>query len=313
MGQMTNSQARAIDPILTAVARGYQQNALVGMNLFPRVPVMQRGGKIITFGKEAFMQYANMKRAPGQNTRRIQFGYAGAAYALEDFSLEGQVPIETQQEAEAVPGIDMASRTVNGVQDIIANRLEIAQAALATTAGNYAAGNKVTLSGTAQWSDLANADPVANIETAKEAVRAATGKRPNVVVMGAVVASKCRQTASIKDRIKYTGRDIATNELLASLFGVERVLVGDAVQASDAGVFSDVWGKFVVVAYTPTASLAAQGVPSYGYTYQLNSMPMAEEPYYDRNSKSWIYPVTDVCAPVIAGAESGYLISAAIA
>ena len=313
MPQMTNSQARVIDPILSAVARGYQQNELVGMNLFPRVPVMQRGGRIVTFGKESFMQYANMKRAPGQSTRRIQLGYAGSSYALEDFSLEGQVPTETQQEAEAVPGIDIASRTVNGVQNIIAQRLEVAQATLATTAATYAAGNKVTLSGTSQWSDLANSDPVATIETAKEAIRQQTGKRPNVVVMGPLVASKCRQTAAIKDRIKYTGRDVATNDLLASLFGVDQVLVGDAVQADDSGVFSDIWGKFVVVAYSATASLASQGTPSYGYTYQLDGMPMAEEPYYDRNAKSWIYPVTDVCAPVIAGAESGYLISAAVA
>lgn len=313
MGQLTNSQARVIDPILSEVARGYQQANLVGMSLFPRVPVIARGGKIITFGKEAFMQYANMKRAPGQNTRRIQFGYSGASYSLDDFSLEGQVPTETEQEAAAVPGIDVAQRTVNGVQDIIANRLEIAQATLATTAGNYAAGNKVTLSGTGQWSDLVNSDPVKDIEAAKEAIRKQTGKRPNIVTMGAAVFAQVKQTAAVKDRIKYTGRDIATTELLASLFGVAQVVVGDAVQAADDGTFSDIWGKFVVVAYTPTASLAAQGTPSYGYTYQLSSMPMAEEPYYDRNAKSWIYPVTDVCAPVIAGAESGYLISAAVA
>lgn len=313
MGQMTTSQARVVDPILTEVARGYRQNNLVGMSLFPRVPVSQRGGKIITFGKEAFMQYANMKRAPGQNTRRVQFGYAGAPYTLEDFSLEGLVPTELEQEAQAVPGIDLASRTVNGVQDIIYNRLEIAQAALATTAGNYAASNKATLSGTSQWSDLVNCDPVATIETAKESIRGQTGKRPNLVVMGAAVAAKVRQTAAIKDRIKYTGRDIATDELLASLFGVDRVLVGDAVQAADDGTFSDVWGKFVVVAYTIPGSMAAQGMPTYGYTYQLSQMPMAEEPYYDRNTKSWIYPVDDSCAPVIAGSESGYLVSAAIA
>jgi hypothetical protein len=313
MPQMSNSQARVIDPILSAVARGYQQNNRVGMRLFPRVPVMQRGGRIITFGKEAFMQYANMKRAPGQSTRRVQFGHSGAPYALEDFSLEGQVPYETEQEAMAVPGIDMASRTVNGVQDIIYNRLEIAQAALATTAANYAASNKITLSGVDQWSALTTCDPVKDVETGKEVIRQQTGKRPNVALMGAAVFAQVKQTAAIKDRIKYTGRDIATTELLASLFGVDEVLVGDAITASDAGVFSDVWGKFVVLAYTPTASIAAQGTPSYGYTYQLDSMPMVEEPYVDRNAKSWIYPVTDVCAPVIAGAESGYLISAAVA
>lgn len=313
MPQMTNSQARVIDPVYTEVARGYQQNALVGMALFPRVPVMQRGGRVITFDKAAFMQYANMRRAPGQSTRRVQFGHAGAPYALEDYSLEGQVPIETQEEAAAVPGINMAMRTINGVQDIIANRLEIAQAALATNASLYAAGNKITLTSTAQWSDLANSDPMDVVETAKEAIRTRTGKRPNVMVMGAAVMAKLKVHSKVLDRIKYTGRDVATTDLLASLFGVQQVLVGDAVNAADDGTFADTWGKFVVLAYTPTASVAAQGTPSYGYTYQLIDRPVAEEPYYDRNTKSWIYPVSDSCAPVMVGAESGYLISGAVA
>ena len=315
MTQMTNSAARVIDPILSEVARGYQQANLVGMALFPRVPVRARGGKIITFGKEDFMLYNNIQRAPGQNTKRVQFGYSGASYALLDYSLEGQVPIETEQEAMAVPGIDLSSRTVIGVQNIIYNRLEIAQAGLATTAGTYASANKTTLSGTAQWSDQTSgvSDPMGDVETGKDAIRAKTGKRPNTVVMGAAVYSKVRTHPKVVDRIKYTGRDIATPELLASLFGVQQVLIGDSIQAADDGTFSDTWGKFVVLAYTPIASLASQGLPSYGYTYQLEGAPTAEEPYYDRNTKSWIYPVTDTCAPVIAGAESGYLISAAVA
>jgi hypothetical protein len=312
---MTNSQARVIDPILSEVARGYTQPDLVGMALFPRVPVMQRGGRIITFNKESFMLYNNIQRAPGQSTKRVQFGYAGSAYALADYSLEGQVPVETEQESDAVPGIDMGARSVNGVQKIIANRLEIAQATLATTAANYAASNKVTLAGTAQWSDLTTgvSDPVKDVTAGKEAIRKLTGKRPNVGVMGAAVFAMVIQHPKIIDRVKYTGRDIATPELLASLFGLKQLLIGDSIYADDAGVFSDTWGKDMVLAYTPTANVASQGEPSYGYTYQLESYPLVEEPYYDRNTKSWIYPVSDSCAPVIAGAESGYVIKAAVA
>lgn len=317
MPQMSNSQARVIDPILTEVARGYQQNGLVGGLLFPKVPVRQRGGRIITFGKESFMAYANTRRAPGQSTRRIQFGYSGALFALEDHSLEGQVPYETEQEAAAVPGIDIAARTVNGVQDIIAQRLEVVQATLSTNTANYAASNRVALSGTSQWSDQTTgvSNPTAVVETGKEAIRAKTGKRPNVAVVGPLVFRWLKTHPLIVDRIKYTGRDVLTTELLASLWGIQQVVIGDAVQAADDGTFSDVWGKSVVLAYTVTAGLAAQGVPSYGYTYQLEGMPMAEEPYVDRNAKSWIYPVTDVVAPVMATAdgESGYLISAAVA
>lgn len=312
MTQMTNKQARLIDPILTEVARGYTNLDPVGQFLFPRVPVRQRGGQVITFDKTAFMQFANIQRAPGQNTKRVQFGYLGAPYALADYSLEGQVPIETEEEAMAVPGIDIAEVTIAGTQQIMANRLEIAQAALATTAGNYGSSNKTTLSGTAQWSDPAS-DPVGDIESAKEAVRSQTGKYPNVLVLGPQVFAKLKSNPEIVDRLKYTSTAIATEAILASLFDIPTVKVGRAVTASDAGVFSDIWGKFAVLAYANLAPLASRGTPSYGYTYQLENMPYVEEPYQDRNAKSWLYPVDDAVAPVIAGSESGFLISAAVA
>lgn len=314
MPQMTPSTARVIDPILTEAARGYTNGAMVGMALFPAVPVGQRGGKIIQFSKEGFRAY-NTGRAPGANTKRVQFGYSSASYALEQHALEGTVPMELLEEAQAVPGIDLGTGAVQMVQDIIALRLEKAQATVATTAGSYAAANKVTLSGTSQWSDFTNgvSDPIANIETAKEAIRAAIGRYPNTVVMGAAVMSKLKQHPKVIDRIKYTGRDVPTNELLASLFGVQRVLSGDAVSATDADVMSDVWGKFVVVAYTEVGGIASMGRPSYGYTYRLRGYPIVERAYEDRNAKSWIYPVTDEVAPVLAGAEAGYLISAAVA
>ena len=313
MSKMTPGQARVIDPILTTAAQGYKNGAFVGSALFPAVPVSARGGKIITFGKEAFRAYAT-GRTPGSNTKRVQLGYQGSGYSLDSHSLEGVVPFELMEEANQVPGINLGSGAVQLVQDIIAARLEFAQAALATTAGNYGASNKVTLSGTSQWSDYSGtSDPTNDIETAKEAIRTQIGRRPNTVIMGAAVFAKLRNHPKILDRIKYTGRDSATAELLANLWGVQRVLVGDAVQENDSGTMVDVWGKFVVVAYTELGGLADMGRPTFGYTYQLNGYPVVENPYQDRNAKSWVYPVTDEVQPVIAGAAGGYLISAAVA
>lgn len=309
---MNAAGARVVDPVLSTIAQGYRNAQLVGMSLFPYVPVGQRGGKIITFGREDFMLYGTA-RAPGANTKRVQFGYAGAPYALEQHALEGLVPFEIMEEASAVPGIDLGRGAVVRVQNIIGLRLEYAQAQLATTAANYAASNKTTLAGTSQWSDYSGtSDPANDIEVGKEAVRAKVGRRPNTAVVGAAVFAKLRQHPKIIDRIKYTGRDSATPELLAALWGLDKVVVGDAVYDA-AGTLADVWGKFVVLAYTETASLADMGAPSFGYTYRLSGYPSVEQPYSDRNAKSWIYPVTDEVSPVIAGATAGYLISAAVA
>ena len=77
MPQLNATQARIIDPVLSSIAQGWQNNEMIASFLFPTVPVSARGGNIITFGKEGFMLYAT-QRAPGESTKRVSFGYAGA-------------------------------------------------------------------------------------------------------------------------------------------------------------------------------------------------------------------------------------------
>lgn len=313
MTQMTTGQARVVDPILTTAAQGYQNNEFVGRALFPAVPVQQRGGKILAFGREDFRLYAT-GRTPGTNTKRVQFGFTSGSYALEQHALEGVVPFELLEEANRVPGVDLGGNAVRKTQDIIGLRLEKAQADLATDASKYAASNKVTLTGTDQWSDYSGtSDPVDDVKTGIEAVRQKIGKRPNTVVLGAAVWNKLQYHPKVIDRIKYTGRDSATPELLAQLFGVKQVLIGDALYENESGALVDVWGKNVVIAYTEIGGVSDMGRPTFGYTYQLGGYPVVEQAYQDRNAKSWVYPVTDEVAPVIAGADAGYLISAAVA
>lgn len=319
MTQMTTGAARVVNPILSTVARGYRNENYVGMALFPYVPVQQRGGKIITFNKEAWRQY-NLARAPGSNVKRINVGFSGSDYALAQHALEGQLPIEIMDEAQAVPGIDMASTTILTTQDIINLRLEIAQADMATTLANYAASNKVTLSGTSQWSDYTNSNPLTDVVAARNAIRKVTGKRPNTMVMGADVWEivqfhpKLIAAATLGGSLMMSEPVSGlSTEQVARVFGVQQLLVGDAIKldASDAAV--DVWGKDVVLAYTEVASLQSRGTPSYGYTYRLQNYPLVENGYYENSSRSWIYPVIDEVAPVIAGAEAGYLIKSAVA
>lgn len=318
MSQNTLAQARVINPVLTGIAQGYKIHNLVGNALFPEVPVQLRAGQILTFGKEEFMQYSGLQRAPGAQTKRVQFGYAGSPFALVDYSLEGSLPIETLQEGLSSANgfsIDGAAVAINKTQKIMARRLELQQAALATTLGNYPAANRKTLAGTAQFSDLISnvSDPINEIEIGKDVIRASIGVRPNTMVIGARVLQSLRQHPKIIDRMKYTGRDVPTLEIMKGLFDIENIVLGEGVVASDAGVFSDIWGKHIVLAYTTTGGIADLGEPTFGYTYNLGGYPVVEEPYYDRNSKTWFFPVTRAEAPVIAGSSAGYFIQNAVA
>ena len=312
MPQATPGQARVVDPILSAVARGYRSpKAAVASVLFPIVPVGLRAGRIISFGPDDF-KLVNTARAPGANTKRIQFGYAGENYSLVDYRLEGAVPNELQEEASNGPGIDLSSNAVRRVQNIMALEREKQAADLARNEARYGAGNKETLSGTSQWSDPAS-DPFTDIMDGKESIRAKIGERPNVLTLGPKVLTALRTHPKVLDRLSTASdRPPATLQQLQALFELQQIVEGEAVY-HDGSQFQDVWGKDAILAYTTPASMQEMGSPSFGYTYQLEGRPMVEEGYEERNANSWFYPVTDAYQPVLAGATAGFLFKSAVA
>lgn len=308
---LNQSQARVIDPVLSTVAQGYKNGQLIGSNLFPKVPVNQRAGKVIQFGKEAFLAY-DTARAPGAKVNRADVAYSAQSYALVDHALAGRVPVELMEEAEAVPGIDLGKAALNVPLRALSLRLERDQASLATTAANYSASNKQTLSGTSQISDPLG-DPITLVEDAKNVIRSKVGVRGNMVWMGAAVFAKLKTNPKVIERVKYTGRDVPTLELLKSLFDVDYVFIGDAITSDDAGVFTDVWGKSLGVAYVNLGGIAEMGSPTFGYTYQLGGYPLVGQPRYDGDHRTWLYDVFDASQPVITAADAGFLYSAAVA
>jgi hypothetical protein len=308
-------QARIISPVNTQLALGLQQNNYAGQALFPRIGVDMRAGNIITFGREHFMQYAGMLRSPGANTPRVKYGYAGSPYALQDFSIEGTLPVEIQQEQRATSKgftIDGAQMAMTGAMMVVNNRLEIAQAAIATNLSNYPAANKVTLTSGSQFNDAA-VDPAEVMQAARSAIRAATGKYPNLAVFSAKVIEETLENPKILARLNYTGVNVAGIDDLRRIFRIPNIVIGEAITAADDGTISDVWGRDVVLAYTETAGLAQMGLPTYGVTYQLTGHPFAEPAYYGNNEKTWYFPVTTCEAPVITSSNAGYLIKNAVA
>lgn len=312
MPQENLSQVRVIDPILTEVARGYgAPNARIANILFPIVPVGVRAGTILSFGPESF-RLVNTARAPGANTKRIQLGYASGKYSLVDHRLEGEVPIEHEEEANAVPGIDLGSMAVNMVQDVMGNEREKLAADLALNPANFPAANKTTLSGTSKWSDPAS-DPFTDVNDAKEVIRSKIGKKPNVMEVGPRVLLALRNHPKILDRISTTvDRVPATIEQLQRLLEIPTIVEGEATY-HDGTEFKDMWGLDALLAYTTPASMQQRGSPNFGYTYQLKDRPVVEEPYFEKNPQTWYYPVSDAYQPVLVGATAGFLFTGAAA
>lgn len=307
---MNAAQARIVDPILTQHARGYSNAGFVGQFLFPTVSMPTRAAKRIEFDRSSFRR-RQTRRAPGARIAQLEFGYEGKPVALHQEALRAVVPIEHQQEASAVPGIDLQQVSVDIVLSVIALEKEIQQAAVARNAASYAATNKLALAGADKWSDGAS-DPQAQISDAIEVIRARTGRRPNTLLMGASVRAAAKVHPNIRDHFKYTNTAAVSLAMLAEYFDVDAVYSGDAIYDTDDVTTVDVWGNDIILAYVPPAGQRSMPLPSYGYTYQLDSHPFVEPSAWDKDTRSWGNDVLDEFSAELVGADAGFLIQNAV-
>lgn len=304
----TLSAARAgVDAVLTKIQAGYSPQGHIGTMLMPRVMVPQRAGTIIKHGKQAFMSY-NTLRAPGAETARLELTRTTDTYALEDHSIEAKVPREIREEANSV-GVDEASIAIETTREVIDLSLENSIATLATTQGNYSSGHYGT-PGTL-WDAATPGDPITYIANAIDVIRQKIGVKPNFIAMGAQVWLKGIAPNSYVKNAVYGSSNrqpMVTEQQFTQIFGLEglRVAVGGAVNATDAGVFSDVWAKHMIIAYVnPNPDRRRQ---SFGYTYTENGYPMVEQPYWENQTKSWVYGYTDCRGAVAVNMDAGFLV-----
>lgn len=298
---------RVIDPVLTTLARGYMNAELIAIILFPFALVNKEAGKIPQFGKEAFKIY-NTERALRAKSNRIDpEGISMIPYVCDEHDLEYPVDYREKDESEV---LDLDSHGAKVTSDGIRLRHEKKCADLAQSAANYPAGNKITLAGQSQFSDYVNSNPIGVIETGKEAVRAKVGKRPNVMVMGAATHKTLKNHPALLERIKYSMKGVVTLDLMKEIFGINNIVVGEAVYAADDGTFSDIWGDNIILAYVPEAEAGKheKEEPSFGYTLRKKGMPQVDK-YAENGGKLNLVRNTDNFIPKIVGSEAGYLIS----
>ncbi len=306
MGRLSN--LRIVDPVLTQIARGYTNAALVAENLFPTVGnLAKEAGKYPQFGKEAFKVYTTERALRAASNRINPEGVIVLDFVMDEHDIE--YPIDYREDQEAA--FPLQAHATNTVTRVIQLRREKMAADLAQNTANYAAANKIALSGTTCFTDQTNSNPIGVIEDGKEAIRAATAQYPNTMLIGASAFKTLKNHPQLLDRIKYSMKGIITTDLMKEVFEINNIVVGRAVYSSDAGVFSDIWADNVILAYVPVAQPNMERdmyEPSYGYTFRKQNEPSVDR-YVESGGKLEVVRATDIFTVAMPGAEAGYLIS----
>lgn len=299
------STKRVVDPVLTNLARGYHNSMMIASALFPFVTVQKEAGKIPLFTKESFKIY-NTERAIRAKSNRISpEDRSSIDFVLTEHDLEYPIDYREEQEDALPTKMNATKVCVDG----IALRLEKIAADIAQDLANFPAGNKITLAAGDKFTNTSS-DPFPIFSDAVEAVRAAIGVRPNVCVMGASSYAALKEHPGVIDRIKYSQKGVITPELLKQLLDFEQLYIGDAVYASDANVFSDVWSDNVIIAYVPNAQSnipRSYFEPAFGYTLKKKNMPVVDT--YTEGGKVLMIRNTDIFVSKIVGSDAGYIIN----
>ncbi|MDR2551447.1 MAG: hypothetical protein LBD10_14750 [Desulfobulbus sp.] len=257
-----------IQPELTAIAIGYRNTRLIADNVLPRIPVGKREFKYLVYNLADGFTVPDTRVGRKGKVNEVEFQATELTASADDYGLED--PIPQDDITNAPPNYDPVGRAVEGITDLILLDREIRVAGLVFNAATYV--NKVTLSGTSQFSDFANSDPIATIHTALDSCL----MRPNVMTIGRPAFSVlCRHPKLCKAIFgNNTDVGIVTANQVAQLFELDEVLIGEAylntAKKGQAVALSRVWGKHIALTYRDR-NATTRGRMSFGYTCQFGS------------------------------------------
>ena len=301
MGRL--STLRVVDPVLTNLAIGYTNAALVAETLMPFVYTDKEGGKIPKFGKEAFKIYRTERALRADSNRMSPEDIGSVDVVLDEHDLE--YPIDYREAAESA--FPLQRLAVNTVTEAIRLRHEFMVASMVQNPNSYGVGNKLILSGTSQFTHK-DSDPEGVVDDAKDAVSAKIAKDPNTMVIGKSAWRALKRHPQLKAILSDDRSRLVQLADLREIFEIENIVVGKAIKADDRGATSDIWGDNIVLAYVPQnkSEQRSEFEPSFGYTLRKRGQPVVDTRVPD--GKVELVRNTDIFRPYLLGAEAGYLI-----
>jgi hypothetical protein len=274
MPQPTQSQVH-VDAILTNISVAYMQRAenFIADKVFPVIPVDKQSDKYFKYTKNDWLRDEAQLRADGTESVGSGYNITTETYFADVWAIHKDVGDQTRANADAPINVDreaaefvthrlLTRRELQFVNDFMSGGVwtnEASGVASSATTGQFN-----------QWSNYTGSDPISDIEEAKAEILGDTGYEANTLVLGYDVFRVLKHHPDLVDRIKYTSSQTITEDMLARMFDIERVLVSKAVNATNAEGATDAYqfstGKVALLAHVaPTPGLLT---PSAGYTFQ---------------------------------------------
>lgn len=272
----TNTAPFTVQPRLTQIAMAVKPMGMIADLVCPRIDV---GAEKFIYTKlntdEAFaIQDTRVGRTSEPNI--VEFGGVDTNDSTEDWGLDDIVPNKDIKNAQGTNYDPLAMAT-----ERTAILLELARekrvADLYFALGTYSSALRTTLSGTSQWSDYTNSDPLTAILTAFDSMLI----RPNVAVLGRAVYTKLRLHPKIVAAVLNAGGGLGGEKAsgavakaaIADLLELDEIHVGESFYNSakpgQTASYARLWGKHAAFMRVDRSVKDPRGaMPTFGFTAQ---------------------------------------------
>lgn len=310
------SQLRAIvDKLLTGVSSAYVPKGFICEEVLPTVQSKQSSGLLGKYGTSHLRIENSVKGGRGKYRQVETRVYSTTSYLIEGHGLEGFVSKEDYANVEEP--FEAERDEVMGISTVLWLEKEkaLADALMSTSIITQ----NTTLSGTSQFNDFSNSDPIGVSATARSTILNASGMMPNLAVMDIQVWNILRFHPQMLDALgyKWARPGGLTEEEMARALGVDQVLFGSAryesAKEGQTSSLSSIWGKGIFFGVSPDKPEIMQ--KSIGYLVR----PTGSQPrkvYKETNFNppgSTKVLVEDEYDMLISDVTCGYLVAAAIA
>ena len=302
--------AIAFEYMLEASRRGF-----IGMEVLPVFDTPLKTADYPYIPLEAMLKIQETKRAPRGNYNRSDYKFGMKTYACEEYGWEEL--IDDQEAALYRRFFDAEEIAVMRAIDTIMRGHESRVASLVFNTGNIT--NTAGVS--TEWDTSATCTPRSDVSTAKEALRLATGIIVDTMILSKVNFEVLLLAAEILDALKYTnpieiGGIEAQKRVLATYFGVDRILVGNAIQDSakkgQDAVLADLWDdEYCLLAKLSSGSQDLKE-PALGRTFLwTEDSPdiLVTETYREEQTRSDVVRVRNNVDEAFTFTGAGYLLS----
>lgn len=265
------AQLKAIvDKLLTNVSSMYVPDGFISEQVLPLVSVKQKTGKLAKYGNSHLRVEHSLSGGRSEYKRVEPIVRSSTTYDVESHGLEGLVSEDDYRNVE-LP-YDAEKDEVIGLSNLIWVNKERALAATLTSTSIIT--QNTTLSGTAQFSDYSNSDPIGVFKTARKAVYDGCGLPPNCALMPWEVANTLAYAPAILDALgfAYNRAGQLSEAELAKAMGVDKLLISKGKYNTAAEGQSDslasMWSDDILFFYAPDKAATYQ--VSLGYRIALS-------------------------------------------